>query len=110
RLRHLSDALALYRGELLPGHGADWISAERRRLERRFADALEAALSLHEERDELSQALEFAERWAALDPFQEAARLALVRLLAKTGRPKEALLRYRSYRRRLRKELNAPPS
>lgn len=111
----LQRAFDLYRGNLLEGFRSDtaafdhWVAAERERLHRR---AIDAGMRLLDEREALGQvdaALPVAARIVALDPLQEAAHRALMRLHARRGHPAAALRQFHALRHSLRLELGVVP-
>lgn len=114
----LQDAFELYRGDLLEGFfvaGASsefdhWLDAERARLRRR---ALEAARELIEGAERAGMPVE-AVRWArkayALDPFDERAARRLIVLLGGAGDRGGALRVYEDFAKRLAREFGAEPS
>jgi predicted ATPase/DNA-binding SARP family transcriptional activator len=107
--RWLTEAIAQYRGELLPGGGEPWIVPERQRLAEAYLQALQQ-LMLHRERaGDLSDALQIAWRAAAADPLQEEACCDLIRLLAAANQPRMALLQYEEIERLLAQELGLSP-
>ena len=69
-LEPLRRAIALYEGEFLPGHYDNWSVATRIRLEGQLVQALERAIALSA-RDSLDDAVTFARRAAAIDPWNE---------------------------------------
>src|SRR5690606_15039422 len=105
----LAEALELYRGDLLegffvPGASAEfdhWLDAERARLRRR---AIEAARELIDEAEQAGNTAE-AVRWArkayALDPFDELAARRLIVLLGSEGDRAGALRLYDDFAKRL---------
>lgn len=111
------EALALYRGPLLPGFyvpGAAgferWLEAERGRLARL---AGEAAWRLAEGREAAGDpvaAAHWARRASELSPFDETALRRLLELLERTGDRAGALRTYEEFARRLSRELDAEPA
>src|SRR5262249_27941933 len=106
----LRRAIALYRGELLPGYYEDWIIAERERLAEAYRGALGQLATLLENAGGLSRSIEIARRALALDPLWEEAHCTLMRLYAAAGRRSDALRQYHELERVLREELEAAPS
>ncbi|MCW3054907.1 MAG: transcriptional activator, partial [Chthonomonadales bacterium] len=94
RAGHLSRAVQIYRGELLPGFYEDWVLQGRRQLEEAYAGALRQLRAYHEEVGDLTQALDYALRTVALDAISEEAHVDVIRLFRKAGRPKEAIQQY----------------
>jgi DNA-binding SARP family transcriptional activator len=82
---HLSDAVALSRGELLPGFYDEWIVAERDRLAAVAQRALDELVDLLEAQREYGPAIVHAERLIKHDPLNEAAYRRLMRLNVLAG-------------------------
>jgi len=103
------EALALFAGELLPGHDWEGLPSARARLQETARDA---ALSLAQERAaaDPGTALRFARRAAEIDPLHEGAHRMVMRLLAQAGEPLAAAREYGALERRLEEELGARPS
>lgn len=111
----LETAVGLYRGDLLDGFVApdpafeDWLRDTRRRLRERARDAMARLLELQLEDGEPEHAFATARRLLALDPMQEAAHRALMRLHAERGERALALKQYQACRELLRDELGVEP-
>jgi DNA-binding SARP family transcriptional activator/tetratricopeptide (TPR) repeat protein len=111
----LAAAAARFRGEFLEGldlpdcyRFQEWLRAHREAVHALHSGVLAA---LVERRDVTpSAALRHARAWVALDPLDEAAQAAVVRLLGAAGHPREALAQYESCRRMLAVELGTGPS
>jgi DNA-binding SARP family transcriptional activator len=111
----LATAAARFRGELLEGlelpdcyRYREWLLAERetlRALRRSMLATLVARL-----RDTPAEALRHARVWVGVDPLDESAQAAVIRLLGELGQVREALAQYESCRRMLAGELAAAPS
>jgi predicted ATPase/DNA-binding SARP family transcriptional activator len=106
---------ALFRGEVLEGLDLpecyryhEWCVAERETA-RRLRGGILAALA---ERlaDQPEEALGYARAHVTVDPLNEAGHIAVMQLLAKLGRPREALKQYDSCRRILEAQLGREPS
>ncbi|HZP83625.1 MAG TPA: BTAD domain-containing putative transcriptional regulator [Chthonomonadaceae bacterium] len=110
RIQQLTQAVELYRGELLPGFYEDWILTERQRLADAYLGALRQLVAALQQAGELERAIDYAHRAVAADPWQEEASADLMRLYAAAGRPAEALREYDRLKRLLHTELNAIPS
>src|SRR5205807_10206371 len=95
RARLLSEAVDLYRGELLPGHYEDWIPAEQHRLAGLAFQAFADLTGDLEQAGEWQRALDCAHRALALDPTREETHQAAMRLCLQTGQPSAAARQYR---------------
>ncbi len=111
----LERAVTLYRGDLLEGLGIrepgleEWLLDQRERLRELAVEAL-ARLLAHRIRDGAGEpAVETALRLLALDPLQEAAHRALMRLYAGLGRRGAALRQYQLCVDLLQRELGVEP-
>jgi predicted ATPase/DNA-binding SARP family transcriptional activator len=105
-----TQAVALYRGELLPGFYEDWCSLERERLQSLYIQALRRLVRRLVRERAISQALTYAERAVSTDPLQEELHRDLMQLYAAAGQPSLALRQYREVEERWREELGARPS
>src|SRR5262245_1032210 len=111
----LQRAVELYRGDLLEGLGVtetpfeEWLVAERERLRELALEALARLLGHQTKLEEPAAAVETALRLLALDPLQEAAHRALMRLYVRDGRRDAALRQYQSCVDTLRRELSVEP-
>jgi len=111
----LDAALGLYRGDLLEGLAVkeasfdEWLLVERERLRELALEALARLLSYYTKAGDHERAIQSALRLLALDPLQEAAHRALMRLYVREGRRAAALRQYQTCVGILRKELGAEP-
>jgi DNA-binding SARP family transcriptional activator/Tfp pilus assembly protein PilF len=112
--RH-AEAVALYAGPLLlgldaafPGETADWLHAERQRLQARWHEACRRRLV--ELAGEPAAASELAQAMLRADPLDETALQALARAQQALGRPADALAALRGYEQRLSHDVGLPPS
>jgi predicted ATPase/DNA-binding SARP family transcriptional activator len=83
--RRLAEAAVLYQGELLPGFHQQWVLAERERFAEAYFQALRRLITLRERAGDLPDALQWARRAVAADPFREEAHHELIRLLTAAG-------------------------
>lgn len=111
----LAAAVQCFRGEFLEGLDLPgcyryhaWCTAERERWRTLRTSML--ALLAERLRDRPDEALRYARARLAVDPFNEPAHVALIRLLGDLGRKREALAQYEECRRILERELGARPS
>jgi DNA-binding SARP family transcriptional activator len=116
--RATTDALAavapLVRGELLEGLDLpdcyrydEWLRSEREAT-RRLGITILATLVARG--GPAANALDHARAWVALDPLDEAAHAAVIRLLVELDRKDQALAQYASCSRLIERELGRSPS
>lgn len=109
-LAAVARARSLWRGapadDLPPGDIADDLRAT---AAARAAELDATELALHEATGDLESALHVARRIAVAEPLDEPAQLTLMRLLAATARPTEALDSFAGFRARLADQLGADP-
>ncbi len=111
----LIEAVALYRGDLLEGFDArapefdDWLRAEAEGLRGQALSALSALLSCESAQAVGAQANHLVSRLLALDPLNETAHRALMRLYARQGRHAAAIEQYRLCQDHLRRQLDVAP-
>jgi predicted ATPase/DNA-binding SARP family transcriptional activator len=110
KVRHLSEAVELYRGEFLPGYFEEWVLQERQYLAEEFCLTLEQLTALLEEQGDYSRALRWARRLVVADPLREEGHFRLIRLLVAVGQPAAALRQYEELERLLELALMAEPS
>jgi predicted ATPase/DNA-binding SARP family transcriptional activator len=116
-LEKLRTRAALYRGELLEGLDLpecyryhEWCVGEREAARRWRGTLLGVLVERLAGEPEPHEALSYARERVAIDPLAEAAHIAVMQLLAKLGRPREALKQYESCRRILEAQLGRGPS
>ncbi len=116
-LQELAQAVALYHGELLAGFSLadaptyeEWLLLRREQLAARALLAVKTLADAHEAQGELEQAHRYATRLLELDPYGEASRRQLMRILARLGLPHQALAQYAALRQLLRNELGVEPN
>ncbi len=102
-------AVALYRGELLPGFYEEWVETERQILAGKYNETLQRLTRFWESQEEYAHALSYACR-AAADPYHEATHQDVIRLYLKMGQPIAARQHYQDFQQRLRDELETEPS
>ncbi|MDX1575974.1 MAG: BTAD domain-containing putative transcriptional regulator [Kiloniellales bacterium] len=111
----LESAVELYRGDFLDGFAVpdpafeDWLRDVRRQTRDRVVAAFTRLLELQRADGEADAALATARRLLALDPLQESAHRAIMRLHAERGERTLALKQYRACRELLQKELGVEP-
>jgi len=109
----LAEAVNVYSADFLSGFALrdsmefdEWQAAEADALRQELAGALERLT--HDERDAV-RAIAYARRWLSLDPLNEAAHRALMRLHARAGERAAALRQYRECALALDRELGVAP-
>ena len=89
-----AEAIAHYRGDLLPESREPWLSVRRDELRRRFAAAAAPLAREEAQSGDAAVAVPLLRRLLEVDPLGEEAHRELIRLLALTGRRAEALRAY----------------
>ncbi len=103
-------ALDRYQSDLLPEDPyEDWVAGRRATLRTSYLTLLSRLAQLHEQRAELGQAIGALQRLLAADPLDEAVHATLIRLLALTGRQRQALQQYDNLVVLLDRELGVGP-
>jgi DNA-binding SARP family transcriptional activator/predicted ATPase/tetratricopeptide (TPR) repeat protein len=115
-MQHLRQAAALYRGDLMAGFSfpsapfEGWLVVQRERLHGQALEALAALAAYHEGHGTYREAIGYARRQVALEPWREGAHRQWMRALAQSGRRSAALAQYEICRRTLDEELGAHPA
>ncbi len=109
-LKDQLEALAVYRGELLPGLYDDWVTLERERLESLFQHKMQRALEQLVEVRRWPEVLDWGERWVALGHAPEPGYRALMRAHAELGDRARMAAVYQRCREALFNELGVEPS
>ncbi len=114
--RSLMAAVDLYRGELMEGLHLEgcadwqiWLVAERERWRRRAVQATEILIAYHDRYGQPGEALRYARRVLALEPWLEGIHRQVMYLLARDGQRGAALAQYETCHRVLREELGVEP-
>jgi DNA-binding SARP family transcriptional activator len=105
----LQRAMAIYRGDLLPGCDAPWVRPLRDSLRRRAVDALARLVQILTNERAFAEAIEQARRLLRLDPLHEATWCALMRCHAERGERATALHTYHRCVAILRREVGIEP-
>lgn len=105
----MSEAVQLYRGDLLPEVDEEWLLFDRERLRTLFFDNLTQLISQHSSRGEQSAAIACAVQLLQHDPLREDVVRHLMALRAASGDRAGALLEYRRFEQRLRAEMDVAP-
>lgn len=107
---HLREAIAVYRGDLLPGFYQEDIVQAQERLAERYESALRELTKACEQVGEREQAAAYARRAIELNPLLEEEHITLMRLYAAMGQPSNVLRQYQELERVLKEELDETPS
>ena len=110
RIRHLQEAINVYRGELLPGFYEDWILVRREEFHQAYLSALTQLAKLLEDARQYEQAIEAVNRLIRSDPLNEAAYGHAMRLQALRDDRAGALQVYHNCVTALKRELDIEPS
>lgn len=109
--------LSLYEGDLLNGFYLDdaprfneWLLIEREKLRQRVTAAYRQICFAYSEQSAWDKGIAAAQRWLALDEFDEDALRHLLQLLAASGQIEIALQQYETSRQRLWIELAVEPA
>ena len=111
----LAVAIDLYQGSLLADVDiaeeawADWLGAERRRLEGLALDTMIRYAERALQSDDAKSALKAAHRAISVNALREDAHRLIIQALAATGRKAEALKHYQDHVALLKRELNTEP-
>jgi DNA-binding SARP family transcriptional activator len=108
RVQRLTEAVTLYRGELLPGHFEAWVLPERLRLAEAFLGAMHELAAAREAAGDLSGALQLAWQAACVDPLRDQTHADLIRLLVATGQREAARRQCREREQLLEPEPQGP--
>lgn len=106
----LERAVALYRGDLLPGCYDEWLLPERERLQQMFLAGLEQLILLLETQRDYRPALRYAQRLLQADPLKEESYRYLMRLHALRGDRAGVVRIYKTCEVVLQQELAVEPS
>lgn len=110
RMSLLSEAVDLYRGDLLANQYDDWALLERQRLLSHCLDALRRLSAHYEARQEWDAAISWMRRAVLADPLDEELHSELIRILALSGQTAAALRQFREMEQLLAAELESRPS
>jgi DNA-binding SARP family transcriptional activator len=110
RVQRLTDAVAVYEGELLSGYFAAWIVPERQRLHEEYLAALSKLVAQLEQLGDRDQAIRYAKQAIAADPVREETQQELIRLLAAAGKPAAARRQYQQLEQALEQDLTVGPA
>lgn len=111
----MEQATALYRGDFLAGFEVnaepflEWLDSERSRLRVQAISVLGKLLTYHVATEDVEHGIRVAQKLLDLDPLQEFAHCALMRLYMHGGQHVSAIRQYETCRYLLRRELNVSP-
>jgi predicted ATPase/DNA-binding SARP family transcriptional activator len=114
-ISRLSEAARLYGGDFLPGFALDsplfeeWLVIQREGLHQQALWTLERLAAHHETEGEYEQALLYARRQIALEPWREQAHRQVMRALALSGQRAAALAQFATCQQILDAELSIGP-
>jgi predicted ATPase/DNA-binding SARP family transcriptional activator/Flp pilus assembly protein TadD len=115
-LNPLTEAAALYRGDLLSGFTLrdspsfdDWQAFQTESLRQEFISVVERLICYYSTQGEFKSAITFARRWLTLDPLHEPAHYHAMQLYAWAGQRTDALRQYQKCVQILKQELGVPP-
>ena len=106
----LQEAIALYRGPLLPDCLEEWAAVERNSWEQAYLTALETLASQFLLQREPASAVHWLRRLTTADPYRESAYCLLMQALGDCGDLAAATAVYQELRARLREDLNSAPA
>ncbi|RVD43673.1 alpha/beta fold hydrolase [Mesorhizobium sp. M4A.F.Ca.ET.020.02.1.1] len=114
-IEDLEQALVVYRGDLLDGHGLkeepfeDWLRVERERLRMMAVAALDRLVTQYGTANDFASCARAAARLLAMEPLREDIHRALMRSFAAQGRINLALKQYELCRDALERDLALAP-
>ncbi|MCX7681846.1 MAG: winged helix-turn-helix domain-containing protein, partial [Anaerolineae bacterium] len=114
-IRQLTEAAALYHGELLHGFHLEsvpfqeWLVIERESLHRQAMEIFYHLANYHAQQEEYAQAQHYARRQLEAEPWREEAHRQLMAALAAGGQRSAALAQYAACYRILAEELGVEP-
>jgi DNA-binding SARP family transcriptional activator len=105
----LEEAVAYYRGELLPGLYDEWLYGFRDTLQNVYLADLTSLVSQKRRHGDLAAALDFARAILAVDPWREDIVRRVMSLRYEAADAAGALHEYRDFSQRLRGEMGVAP-
>ncbi|MAU00057.1 MAG: hypothetical protein CL608_23185 [Anaerolineaceae bacterium] len=116
-MAHRETAVSLYKGPFLVGLSLpdapqfeQWLTQQREQYHRQLMDTLTTLTTYHEQRAELTQAIQYAQQQLALEPWREEVYYQLMRLLLYQGQRSSAIAQYLTCVQTLADELGIEPS
>jgi DNA-binding SARP family transcriptional activator/tetratricopeptide (TPR) repeat protein len=108
-LAHAATAIAVYRGELLPGVYEDWLLEARSELERQCVELCDLESAARARSGDLAGAVQAARRRVQLEPLEEIGYRTLIELQADLGDRAGAVSTYHHCASVLERELGVAP-
>ncbi len=109
-LEHGKKVLELYQGDFLPDElYADWAAEARQSYKKSYLEVLEHLSRLCLEHQEHETARDYLEAWLRADPYSNSACRALMDLWVNLGQKQKALMLYKEFAARHRKDLEMEP-
>jgi len=105
----LSEAVALYTGDLLPELYENFLFFERERLRNLLFANLDQLIELHRGPDDYRQAMRYAQQLLTIDALREDTVRELMSLRFMQGSRARALADYQDFKERVEQELGVPP-
>jgi len=110
-IRALERAVALYRGDLMPGFDDPWAENQRERLANTRYHALrKLTRGMMGRSAGFDRALPHARVAVSIEPYDEEAHCDLIRLYGATGQFSQAIAQYEALEALLKRDLDAKPS
>jgi predicted ATPase/DNA-binding SARP family transcriptional activator len=106
----LSEAAALYTGDLLPGFYDDWVLIEQQHLRDVYLQALRELIEHHQACRDYKRAIARAQRALGVNAWSEALHQKLIELYALSEDRTAALQQYAECEKILQRELNIAPT
>jgi LuxR family maltose regulon positive regulatory protein len=104
------EAVQMYKGPFLPDElYLPAITRQREQLTKVYLRLIERLCRQFEKSGEYHRAVDYLEKWLAVDPYSETACRRLMRLHSRSGRLGEALRLFRSFEALLQKDLQLSP-
>ena len=105
----LEEAVALYRGDLLPELYDEWLYGFRERFRNVYLTTLTQLVSALRKRGEFMRAIETARKVLEADPWREDIVRRIIALRYESGDAAGAISEYRTFESRLREEMDVEP-
>ena len=105
----LEEAIALYSGDLLPGHYDEWLLAKQEELRQLYLLALERLIGLLYAERAYTATIQTLQKLLQVDPLHEAGYRQLMELYAQDGKRAQALHAYHSCVTLFERELGVAP-